>query len=114
MTNAKKILLQSPLSRLGGILALSTTLTLGACQHDQVGPATRNLPPPPARLAKAPPLPRLTASCAFPWFGVSGCKGEDAYSMLRLTNSSLIETRSRLNAVPDWYESVRRNYKTGR
>lgn len=59
-------------------------------------------------------MPHLTSQCFFPWFGVPGCKGEDARAMLRLTNSTLIETRSRLSGTGDWIEGVRRNYGSGR
>jgi hypothetical protein len=79
-----------------------------------VGPAARTLPPAPARIVKAKPVPHLTSTCYFPWFGVPGCKGEDGKAMLRLTVSDNIELRSRLTAVPAWYDGVRSNYATWR
>lgn len=60
------------------------------------------------------PLPHLDSACYFPWFGVPGCKGKDARAMLRLTNSALIENRSRLTASAGWYENVRQSYAAGK
>jgi hypothetical protein len=64
----------------------------------------------PSRLLKATPVAFLDSVCYFPWFGVPGCKGKDARAMLRLTNSAVIENRSRLFASEAWYENVRKNY----
>jgi hypothetical protein len=72
--------------------------------------ATRNLPPTPRLLTKAPPVPHLDAVCKFPWFGVVGCRAKDTAAMLRLTVSDDIEVRSRLSAVPGWYVNVRKSY----
>jgi hypothetical protein len=55
-------------------------------------------------------VPHLDTQCRFPWYGVPGCKGKDARAMLRLTVSDAIESRSRLEHVPAWYEAVRVGY----
>lgn len=92
-------------------LLMMTTLPLAACAGSRLPPP--NLPPPsmPKLIIKAPPKPRLDPACGFPWFGVSGCKGKDARAMLRLTVSDDIELRSRLGAVPDWFDSVSKSYQ---
>lgn len=70
----------------------------------------RQLPPAPDRLTRAGPVPHLDTQCRFPWYGVAGCKGKDTRAMLRLTVSDAIESRSRLEQVPAWYEAVRVGY----
>ncbi len=62
----------------------------------------------------AAPVAHLDSQCYFPWFGVPGCKGKDARAMLRLTNSAVVENRSRLAASAGWYDSVRKNYAAGK
>ena len=92
------------------------TLPLAACAttNQRPPPLASSLPPAPKLITKAPPLPRLDTVCSFPWFGVSGCKGKDVRAMLRLTVSDDMELRSRLGAVPDWFESVRKSYSGGK
>ncbi len=71
---------------------------------------SRELPPLPDRLLKAPRAPALDTQCRFPWFGVAGCKGKDPNAMLRLTVSDDRDLRSRLGASAGWYEGVRKSY----
>lgn len=56
------------------------------------------------------PVAFLDSQCYFPWFKVPGCKGKNPYDMLRLTNSAVIENRSRLFASEAWYQNVRKSY----
>lgn len=83
-------------------------LALAGCAGH--APLDRNLPPAPARLTQAPLVPHLDSACFFPWFQVAGCKGKDERAMLRLTVSDDLEVRSRLTAVPGWYDGIRKSY----
>ena len=111
-------LLKSPgLEAMARLVALLIpALTMTACVQEPAArlraPSTamRNLPGVPKLLTKAQPLPHLDADCRFPWFRVAGCRGKDPAAMLRLTVSDDLEVRNRLNAVPGWYEGVRKSY----
>lgn len=86
---------------------------MAGCSHAP-GPAARLLPEKPARLMRAVAVPHLTSQCYFPWFGVRGCKGEDALAMLQLTNSALKQANARLVASGGWYDGVGKSYAAGR